>query len=270
MSNIIQQYYGDFHDALTLPPQDITSKVESDRGESLRNAIASGSLFRSGYNIGDYFYSHSSHTMYNDADNSGNGSQATVKFKYTLADVDTYYGGYTNNAVVDTHHLAIIVDTMIASRWQTNGTTFNGYTGSRLQERLVSSDILGNIKSDLAYIIPSSDSATNHLVSHNKLFSKGTSGNEWAWVNSQVISALTEMDIYGAPIWSGNSYQQGEAVRQLEVFRKYRFNLLFGNVWFWLRSLNSASGACVAHYTGYAGRNGVGYAGRAVGLILFY
>ena len=59
---------------------------------NLPTAITEQDLAKYGYSIGDYFVGASG-------------------YYYYLADMDTNYGGYNTNAVVNTHHCGIVVDT---------------------------------------------------------------------------------------------------------------------------------------------------------------
>lgn len=281
-TNIDYQYYGEYPRANRRTPVDITQRVEQDHFASLFEAIEDDcNIELYGYKIGDYFESPNVHSVTYDNSSSGGGTDTNCKFTYWLADPDTYYGGYNANAVIDAHHLAIVVDCKTNKRW--NDGTFTGYEASRLHAWLKSSECLAAIKEDIGYILTgSSGQGTTggaHLAEHSKLFSKYASNAfTWGWsTNPEQISALTEMDIYGAPVWSGTDmisnlpqdrFQQGEAIKQLEIFRKYRFNRLFGNKSIWLRSNRDASSACHAASTGNAGYSAFSNARGAVGLIL--
>ena len=236
--------------------RDITNDMAN-----LSTAIAEQNLAKYGYAIGDYFVGPT---------NVGT-SASPLYMVYTLADMDTYYGGYTSYAVVNTHHIAIVVDTKLTSAWLGSGS-LTGYKASTLHTFLTGSSVLAKIKQDLAAL--TGDAWSAHMIAHDKLYSTyANSAFSWAWsstdTHTEYISALTEMDIYGAPVWSGNPYQQGEAIKQLEVFRKFRFNEIFGNSWKWLRSMYSASGACYANYGGNARYYSISSAGGVVGLILY-
>ena len=73
---------------------------------NLPTAIAEQDLTKYGYTIGDYFVGASG-------------------YYYHLADMDTNYGGYTNQAVVNTHHCGIVVDTKSTCQWLSEGTVTN-------------------------------------------------------------------------------------------------------------------------------------------------
>jgi len=287
---IYKQDYG-FVPRLGRTPTNITIRIENDNMSSLIAGIANNCDIEAvGYKIGDYFEGHSTHTITPDTSTSGSDTPVNVKFTYWLADLDTYYGGYDLNALVSDHHIAILVDTHINKRWKDSTDTLTGYEASRLHQFLKGSDCLNNIKADLNYIL-GSNTADDHLVKHQKCYStydstKPTTPWNYAYTtgSGETISALTEMDIYGTSIWSGrpsiytggsspvlvdNAYQQGETCRQLEIFREYRFNEIFGDHTIWLRSLSSASRACNASRYGYAHNGVFTYSGGAVGLVLF-
>jgi len=210
---------------------------------NLPTAIAQQNLEKYGYAIGDYFVGSSGYT-------------------YWLADMDTYYGGYNSYAVVSTHHCAVVVDTKSSSQWDSSSTAPR-YDASVLHAYL-SGTVLNNVKSDLNALF---GSWSSHIISHEMLANGiGT----WGWSGANYIRAMTELEVCGSRVWSADGYQQGEAVKQLELFRKFRFNEIFGNTWFWLRSLYSSSGACRANDDGSAIFDGVTHSARASGLILLY
>lgn len=220
---------------------DITSKMSN-----LPQAIAEQDLAKYGYAIGDYF----------------TGASGYV---YTLADLDTFYGGYDSYSVLSTHHICIVLDTKLNSEWYSGDATSVGYNGSTLHT-LLKGTVLDKIKTDIATL--TGDKWDSHLLSHQKLLSTGLS--TWAWQTDQYISALTEVQIYGSNIWSANGYHTGEACKPLEVFQKYKFNQIFGSRWFWLRNMQSASVACAARHNGQATYDPVAGSGGVVGLIIFH
>ena len=213
---------------------------------NLTTAISEQNLEKYGYAIGDYFVGAST-------------------YKYILADMDTYYGGYNSYAVLNTHHIALVVDTGTTSKWHTGDASSVGYKGCTLHTYLKGT-VFNNIKTDLSALFTDWSA---HLLKHQKLFT--TALNNWGWETDAYISALTESEVYGHREWSANSYQEGEAVKPLSLFQKYRFNQIFGeNNHVWLRNMQAAAVACCAHYYGYASGTSVTSAFAAVGLILFH
>lgn len=217
---------------------------------NLATAVAEQDLAKYGYSIGDYFVGASG-------------------YYYYLADMDTFYGGYNQYATVNTHHIGIVVDTKQERAWHSSSDVTNvGYNGSSLKT-YINGTVLNNVKSDFRTLFGGSTGA-EHLLSHQKLYT--TAFANWAWTADQVISALTEVQVFGASIWSGNSYQQGEGSTQLEIFRKFApYKILnAADKHAWLRSLASSSDACAASYSGLASYASVTASCRVSGLILFH
>lgn len=223
-------------------PNDITSRLGN-----LSKAIAEQNLEKYGYKIGDYFI--------------GTGSTPYV---YWLADLDTFYGGYNAYAVLSTPHVGVVVDTKLSSKWN---DTVVAYENSTLHS-LLTGTVLAQIKTDITARL---GTWSSHMLAHDKLYNAlGT----WVWsssnTRSEYISALTESQFYGAPIWSADSYQQGEGDKKLTIFDLFKYNRIFGNVSIWLRSIASSSWACLAYNGGVASYYPVTISDRVAGLILIY
>lgn len=221
---------------------------------NLATAISEQDLEKYGYSIGDYFVS--------------TGFTGSTGYTYVLADMDTFYGGYNNNVVVSTHHISLVVKTGANSKWAETNDTSGGYKNSTLHTYL-STTVLDNIKADMIHFFGGT-TGLEHLVSHKLLWTTDTSG-AWAWSdNAEYISALSEPQVYGTNVWAIDGYQTGEAWKWLEVFHKFSFNQILGNIWWWLRSICSASSACYAGSGGAASEGSASNSGGAVGLILFH
>ena len=249
--------------------KNITSEIQEDNGARLIAAIAEQDLAKYGFAIGDYFESPTTRTLKQQSSNASTETNTSVKLRYHLADMNTYYGGYSSYSVVSTPHIGIVVDTMVTRQWHT-GDASSGYNGSTLQAFLQGTStgqVMTAIKADMIALFGGS-TGLEHLLSHQKLFTSAFAN--WEWQADKYISALTESEISGHTEWSGNTYQEGEAVKPLELFRKFRWNEIFGNAWIWLRNLYTSSSACYADNIGALGRRSVSHTGRAVGLILFH
>lgn len=226
----------------------INPYIQTDISNALTDlptAIASQDLITYGYKIGDYFTGASG-------------------YKYFLADMDSFYGGYNNHAIVDTHHIVILVDTGTTVKWNTSASTSSGYTYSNLQSFL-STTALNNIKSDLITLFGGS-TGLEHLISNDKLFT--TSESTWGWTNTY-ITAMTEIEIYGSDIWSLNGNQTGEANKKFEIFDIFKYTQIISDM-IWLRNINnSVNASCAGNY----GVSTVAQASQeydAVGYILFH
>lgn len=213
---------------------------------NLTNAIAEQNLEKYGYAIGDYFIGASG-------------------YYYYLADMDTNYGGYNANAVINTHHCGIVVDTKSNCQWLSEGTVTN-YSSSTLHAFLTDT-VLPNIKSDITALFGDWES---HLLTRTEIDNAIDSwGTAFEGLNNCLICAMTEVQIYGSRIFGVDGYQTGTGSKALELFRKYRFNEIYGNVSIWLKSLNSSSIACNVRGNGYASIDSVSNSSLASGIILF-
>lgn len=267
--------YEPHHESVEVELIPIINKLRTDRRNisdkvsELSAAVQANDIYSAGFSIGDYFESPTAHELTQESWNSSTSTLSTstvsVKFLYHLAHQNQYYGGYNNNAVIDKRTATILVDTKVNRQWHSGDASAVGYSGSKLQTFLAG-DVLDAIKADIAAL--TGDTWSDHLVAHNKLFTTGLSA--WAWSNNQYISAPTESQFYGHTEWTANSYQEGEAVMQLELMRKYRWNEIFGNMWIWLRNMQAASVACTATTAGIAYYDHVVNTGRAAGLIEFH
>ena len=221
--------------------RDITNDLAN-----LPTAVAEQDLGKYGYAICDFF-------------------DGASGYRYTLADPDTFYGGYSAYSVLNTHHVTIVVDTNQNVKWNSSDSTATGYAGSNLHSYMVNT-VLPNVKSDFNTLF---GSWSDHLLSHQKLYSTNT--GSWSWSTDQYISALTSVQIHGAAICDMNFYHTGESNKPLEVFQKFFYPEILGNQTNWLRSVASASCPAYANDRGVAGGNsGASNSIGAVGLIIFH
>lgn len=220
-------------------PNDITSRLSD-----LATAISEGNLTKYGYKIGDYF----------DGTN----------YRYWLAHLDYNYGGYNSYAVLNTHNIAIVVDTKNSNSWNATDDTTSGYEASALHT-ILKTTVFDNIKADFNTLFTS---WSDHLLSETKLFNYlGT----WNWSASpEYITALTEVNVYGCPIQSVDGFQQGEADQQLDIFRTFKYNRIFGATNVWLRSIASSTKACNIFDLGAATSGNASDSLRIAGLIIFH
>ena len=213
---------------------------------NLSKAVAEQNLEKYGYSIGDYFIGASN-------------------YEYTLADMDTYYGGYNVGAVVSEHHIGILVNTKQQSKYQESGDV-TSYASSTLCS-LLTTTVLDEIKSDFTTLF---GNWNNHLLAHHMLNNAITTWGTPTWIENSYIEALAEVQVYGNQIFGADGYQTGTGCKKLTVFDKFRYNQIFGNEYFWLRSLMSVSSACYADTNGIAYYRGVGSSASVVALILFH
>ena len=214
---------------------------------NLPTAIAEQNLEKYGYAIGDYFVGASG-------------------YYYYIADMDTNYGGYNANAIVNTHHCGIVVDTKSTCQWLASGNVTN-YSSSTLHLFLTDT-VLPNIKSDIATLFGDWES---HLLKRTEIDNAiGGWGTEWNGLKDCLICAMTEVQIFGSRIFGVDGFQTGTGSKALELFKKYRFNEIYGNISIWLKSLFSDSHACYASGDGRVFHYSVTNSFQSSGLILFH
>lgn len=192
----------------------------------LPQAVLEQNLEKYGYSIGDYFVGPSNYT-------------------YILADYNPFKGTATPYCISE-NHLGIVVDTHASSKWHTGDASNVGYAGSTLHTYL-SGTVLDNIKSDFIELF---GGWSEHLIAHSKMFTKKST--DWDWYADQYISALTCTQINAGSEWTLNGFQEGEASKSLELFRKYKWTEIFGGEYPWLRNLSnfSNSNTNVPNYSG--------------------
>jgi len=207
------------------------------------------------------------------------GDQKTINgHTYVIAGLNPMKGTSTPYRVT-ANHVGLIVIPHTTHAWNADGKTTAvdgghgaGYMNSELHAYL-KSDILPMCNTDLG--------AAN-LISHNKLLSNAVNASgynkfgeasgcssSWTWEDTK-ICALSEVQVYGAAIWSSSGYDTGEACRQLDVFQRYSHTEIFGNEYPWLRDVVSASFAAICYNNGNAGIYAASYAGYVAALILFH
>lgn len=178
-----------------------------------------------------------------------------TNYKYIVADMDTFYGGYDANATLAIHHIGVLVQAKgINIKWGDNTTT--GYSGSYLHQYLENT------------VLPAVQNffGSSNILTHKIAWT--TSPTSWNWTNQVAISALTEVQVVGSAVWSLNGFQQGEGVKKLAIFDKFLFNQFFGSG-FWLRSLSSTNDkACRITYDALASESPVTELDPVAGLIL--
>ena len=208
------------------------------------------------------------------------GDQKTINGRtYVIAGLNPMKGTTTPYRVT-TNHVGLIVIPHTTQAWNASGNTYTG-ADSRGAGYL-NSDLHYYLKNTLLPLVNTDLGAAN-LIGHSKLLTNAVNQNgynkfgeatgcssNWTWEADCKICALSEVQVYGAAIWSSSGYDTGEACRQLEVFQKYSHTEIFGGEYPWLRDIASGSRAAFAHSGGDANRNTASYGSYVAALILFH
>ena len=225
---------------------------------TLRQAIADQNLEKYGLKVGD---------------------QKTIGGRtYVIAGLNVMKGSSTPYRVSQ-NHVGLIVIPHTTQAWNVSGNTYEGAGGRGAGYK--NSDLHYYLKNTLLPLVEG-DLGASSLIAHSKLLSSAvnTTGynrfgsasgcaSSWGWESDCKISELSEVQVYGATVWSSSGYDTGEACRQLDVFRKYNHTEIFGGEYPWLRDVVSASLAALAHGYGSAIYSTASTAYYVAALILF-
>lgn len=225
----------------------------------LKSAVAAQNLEAYDLRVGDY-YTANGHT-------------------YVIAGLNVMKGSYTPYRV-SANHVGLICIPHTTQKWNESGNTYTGADGRG--EGYLNSDLHYYLENTLLPLVQT-DLGSSNLIAHSKLLSNavnktgynrfGTSAgcaSGWTWESNCYISALSEVQVYGSTVWSSSGYDTGEACRQLDVFRLFNMNEIFGGEYPWLRDVVSASFAANVSDTGYATYDAASLAYYVAALILFH
>lgn len=222
----------------------------------LKQAVADQNLEKYGLRVGDY-------TTIN-------------RTRYVIAGLNCAKG---YNLVSQNHVGLIVIPTDGGSvRWNASG---NVYTGADNRGA-------GYLNSDLHYFLKNTvlpkaqtDLGSSNLISCYRWLTNGVNttgynkhGNNSGCSSSSIycneyISALSEMQVYGASIW-GSSGHDNQSNSQLEVFSKFTPSYIFGGYFTWLSSIASNTEAVIVGTYGAAKPQELRYSAYASGLVLFH
>ena len=208
------------------------------------------------------------------------GDQKTINgYTYVIADLNTMKGTSAPYRVT-ANHVGLIVIPHTTTKWNASGNTSTGadnrgagYKNCDLHDYLKTT-VLPHVQNDLgaANLIAHSKLLSNavNTTGYNRYGSNTGCSSNWEWVTDQYICALSEVQVYGATVWSSSGYDTGEACRQLDVFQHYSHTEIFGSEYPWLRDVVSASYAAYASNSGHAHANPASIALYVAALILFH
>jgi len=146
---------------------------------------------------------------------------------WLVADIDNYlYSGYkegaTNGGALTSHHLTIIpASVLMKAPMNSTNVTEGGYLGSKMVK-----DTLPTILNDIKSIFGS------HIISYNTILTNAVSNDSasmaglgWYgtsigsnWTNRE-IDLMSEINVYGANIWSSSALDSGIDNRQFTLFQ---------------------------------------------------
>ena len=189
--------------------------------------------------------------------------QQSVRF--LLAHIDPYYCAGDQQKG---HHLAFVASSTIAvsptyagvknnSFLPWNATNTNQGTADETHPYLCSQ--LHTWEQNFAGCLP--EGLTKHLLTQRVLLEERysesgtlTDSNSWSWADLGKVWSLSEMEVYGCPVWGTPGYSVGFDC-QFDLFHDTAHRLNESRYHWWLRSVGagSSSSVCCVHNFGVAG-----------------
>ena len=267
------------HSIPRVTPKDITSYYNDG---SLWNRIAGTggySLFEDIYSS-DYFKMSRPISAY-----ERTGQYQTMGSQFvTIAGLDTMmYNGDQGNGV-DYHHAAMVpgqgfggTQHFGTSRMNATNTTEGGYkasemntlvlgevtsTGSTAADATINQQLYAEFGSHLKTTRELVSNAVN-ATGYNRFGSATGCANNFEWISAQAV-LMSEVEVYGATIWSSSGFDTGNANRQLPLFAFSKQAQNNRTAWYWLKDVANAAHFCAAAGSGTATDGNASIAGGCV------
>ncbi len=179
--------------------------------------------------------------------------------KWLIADLDNYlYTGNDGSTMLTKHHVTVIPSSLIISAPMNNtDTTEGGYVNSKMVQEVLPSYLSTYVTPAFKdHVLTYQNLLTKHVIGE-RVSSFGVVGDgassHYDWYDRQ-IDLMSEMNVFGAPIFSASGYDTGIDNRQYAIFRLnpslmtsdgagYRFN-------FWLKNVVNSEYFALARYRG--------------------
>lgn len=250
-----------------LTPKDITAYI-TDGTFWKRLAGTNGfALFEDIY-VGDYFKMSRPISAY-----ERTGQYQTTGSQYvTIAGLDTMMNNGDQGNGVDYHHAVMVPGQGFGgtqhfgrSRMNATNNTTGGYKASEMNT-LVLGDVVSagstaadaTINQQLYAEFGAHLKTTRELVSsainatgYNRFGSATGCASNWGWISAQAI-LMSEVEVYGATIWSSSGYDTGNANRQLPLFAFSKQAQNNRSASYWLKDIVSSVDFCISYYTGFS------------------
>lgn len=268
------------HNIPRLFPKDITAYYQDN---SLWDRLNGTNGYEKYEDIfaGDYFKMSRPISAYNRGDAQ---YQATGAQYVTIAGISSLWGN-GDSITMQYEHLVMVpgkgIDTSEPfhfgrSRMNSTHTTVGGYVASEMHTTTLgavatsgSTASTASINQQLYAEFGSHLKTTRELLSnsinatgYNRYGTNSGCSNNWAWTDCQAV-LMSEVEVYGATVWSSSGYDTGNANNQLPIFRDVRF-VNNRTAWYWLKDVASASNFCDCNGDGNSNCNSAGNASDCV------
>ena len=255
------------HNIPRLVPKDITAYI-TDGTFWKRLAGTDGyALFEDIY-VGDYFKMSRAISAY-----ERTGQYQTTGSQYvTIAGLDTMMNNGDQGNGVDYHHAVMVAGQGFGgtqhfgrSRMNATNTTEGGYkasemntlvlgevtsTGSTAADATINQQLYAEFGSHLKTTRELVSNAVN-ATGYNRFGSATGCASSWGWISAQAV-LMSEVEVYGATVWSSSGYDTGNANVQLPLFAFSKQAQNNHSTYWWLKDIATAADFCRAHDGGFA------------------
>ena len=250
------------HNIPRLVPKDITAYI-TDGTLWKRLAGTDGyALFEDIY-VGDYLEMSRAISAY-----ERTGTYQTTGSKFvTIAGIDTMWGN-GNSDVISKHHLVMVPGQGFGgtqhfgrARMNEANNTTGGYKASEMNVKTLgavsssgSTAATASINQQLYAEFGAHLQTTKELVSNTlnasgiNRFGGGSNlgcSSNWEWISAQAV-LMSEVEVYGATVWSSSGYDTGNANKQLPLFAFSKQAQNNRSGYYWLKDVASAAVFCTA------------------------
>ena len=259
------------HNIPRLVPKDITAYI-TDGTFWKRLAGTDGyALFEDIY-VGDYFKMSRAISAY-----ERTGQYQTTGSQYvTIAGLDTMMNNGDQEDGIIYHHAVMVagqgfggIQHFGRGRMNATDTTEGGYKASEMNTLVLgevtstgSTAADATINQQLYAEFGSHLKTTRELVSnalnatgYNRFGSATGCANSWEWISAQAI-LMSEVEVYGATVWSSSGYDTGNANVQLPLFAFSKQAQNNRSAYWWLKNIASAALFCRVTADGCASHGG--------------
>ena len=252
------------HNIPRLIPKDITSYITDGTFWNRLAGTDGYALFEDIY-VGDYFKMSRPISAY---ERTGQ-FQKTGSQYVTIAGLDTMMN---NGDQVNYHHAVMVAGQGFdgtqhfgKSRMNATNTTEGGYkasemntlvlgevtsTGSTAADATINQQLYAEFGSHLKTTRELVSNAVN-ATGYNRFGSATGCANNWEWISAQAI-LMSEIEVYGATVWSSSGYDTGNANVQLPLFAFSKQAQNNRSAYWWLKDIASAAHFCDAFHIGHA------------------
>lgn len=151
------------------------------------------------------------------------------------------------------------------SRMNPTHTTVGGYVGSEMYTTTIgevategSTEATATINQQLYAEFGSHLKTSKELLSnginasgYNRFGTNSGCSNNWAWYSCQAV-LMSEIEVYGATVWSSSGFDTGTACMQLPLFAKDKACINNRSAYYWLKDIATASACCSVYGDGGA------------------